>query len=72
MRSDMSTKETSSVPFQLQQVIDGMLNKKDNVYLRSNYRMRLESIRGEIEKAIRKYDNELQFTDATKGKKKRA
>lgn len=62
----------SNVPFQLQQIIDGMLNNKDNVYVRGNYRNRLDSIRSEIEKAIRKYDNELHMADIGKAKKKRA
>lgn len=71
MRSDM-TKEVNSVPYQLQQIIDSMLNKKDNVYIRSNYRMRLNAIRSVLDKAIEKYDNELIMADASKGKKKRA
>lgn len=61
-----------NVPFQIQQIIDGMLNQKDNVYIRSNYRMRLDLIRSEIDKAIKKYDNELYIADLSRGKKTRA
>lgn len=61
-----------NVPFQVQQIIDGMLNTKDNVYIRANYRNRLDTLRSEIDKAIRKYDNELYLADMGKSKKKRA
>lgn len=60
-----------NVPFQLQQIIDGMLNAKDNVYVRGNYRNRLDSIRSEIDNAIRKYDNELYLADVGKSSKKK-
>ena len=66
----MSQKD--GVPFQLQQIIDGMLNTKDNVYVRANYKNRLDVIRTEIDKAIRKYDSELYMADVGKSKKKRA
>lgn len=61
-----------NIPFQVQQIIDGMLNAKDNVYIRANYRNRLDTLRSEIDKAIRKYDNELYMADMGKSKKKRA
>lgn len=64
------TKE--NIPFQIQQIIDGMLNDRDNVYIRGNYRARLDLIREEINKAIRKYDNELYVADTTGKRKKRA
>ena len=63
--------DKANVPFQLQQIIDGMLNSKDNVYIRGNYRNRLDSIRSEIDKAIRKYDNELYLADVGKSSKKK-
>lgn len=64
--------QKDNIPFQLQQIIDGMLNTKDNVYIRANYKNRLDVIRSEIDKAIRKYDNELYMADMGKSKKKRA
>lgn len=71
MRNNIMTKEVNvSVPYQVQQIIDNMLNKKDNVHIRFNYRTRLDIIRLEIEKAIRKYDNEIFHADSVKGKKK--
>lgn len=60
----------TNVPYQLQQIIDSMLNSKDNVYIRGNYRMRLDTIKSEIDKAIRKYDHEVHMADMSKGKKR--
>jgi hypothetical protein len=63
--SDPKT-QNPNVPFQVQNLLDSLLNTKDNVYVRQNFRMRLDSIRREIDTAIRKFDNEIAF----KGKKK--
>ena len=69
----MTTKDNNMIPFQVQSIIDNMLNQKDNVHLRGNYRFRLESIRAAIDTAIRKYDNESFLATSTeKSKKKRA
>jgi hypothetical protein len=70
----MSKKEVqANVPFQVQHLIDSMLNSRDNVYLRGNFRSRLDYIREQIDAAIRKYDNEAAFSGAAeKSKKKRA
>ena len=62
------SKENSSVPFQVQSVIDQMLNPKDNVHLRGNFRLRLAQIQTEIDKAIAKYDQELFTKQYKKGK----
>lgn len=64
--------KSSYVPHQVAQLIDSMLSKDDNLYLRGNYRARLDIIQEEINKAIRKYDYELQLSDASKQKTKRA
>lgn len=64
--------KNDNVPFQVQNIIDGMLNKKDNVYVRGNYRSRLDIIRTEIDKAIRVYDNEKYAADIGSSKRKRA
>lgn len=71
----MSSKENNMVPFQVQNVIDNMLNKKENVHLRGNYRFRLESIRAAIDSAIKQYDNEAFLSNSSSvktSKKKRA
>lgn len=61
----------SEVPFQIEHLINNLLNKSENVYIRQNYRARLESIKDAIDKSLKKYDNELYATN-TQGKKKRA
>lgn len=63
---------TANIPFQLVQLIDAMLNSKENVHLRGNYRARLDLIQHEITKAITRYDQEVMLSDASRGKKKRA
>lgn len=62
----------NNVPFQVQQIIQSLLNPKDSVHLRGNYRLRLVEIREEIDKAIRRYDNELMLSGTPKGKRKKA
>lgn len=54
-------KDNPQVPFQVQSVIDSMLNPKDNVHLRGNYRMRLDAIRRAIDDAIARYDREVML-----------
>lgn len=54
-------KESNSfdVPFQVQSLIDSLSNKKEGVYIRGNYRMRLEGIKNAIDKALSDYDIEM-------------
>jgi hypothetical protein len=52
------------IPYQVQQLLDSLVNKKDSVHVRSNYRMRLDTIRREIDTAIRQYDTEVNFKDS--------
>lgn len=61
-----------NVPFQIQQLIESMLNTKENVHLRGNYRFRLNEIRAAIDAGIRKYDTEVIASDASRAKRKRA
>jgi len=61
-----------NIPYQVATIIESLNNNKENVHLRGNYRMRLALIRDEIDKAIRRYDNEVLLADASKGRKKRA
>lgn len=60
---------SNEVPFQIENLINSILNKNENVYIRGNYRQRLVNIQEAIDKAIRLYDNELYIANA--GKKKR-
>lgn len=59
------------IPFQVEHIINNLLDKKESVHLRQNYRQRLVSIQEALDKAIRMYDNELLMAN-TQGKKKRA
>ena len=61
----------NEVPFQIEHLINSLLNKKENIYIRQNYRHRLVTIQEALDKANKKYDNELLLTN-TQGKKKRA
>jgi hypothetical protein len=57
-----------NIPFQIQNILDSMLNPKENIYVRGNYRNRLDIIRTEINMAIAKYDNEVISADFKKRK----
>lgn len=63
-------KMNNEVPFQIENLINSLLNKNENVYIRQNYRQRLVTIQEALDKALKKYDNELYL--ANTGKKKRA
>lgn len=54
------------IPFQIEHLIGNLLNKKENVHLRGNYRERLVSIREAIDKAVKVYDNEAYVTKVGK------
>lgn len=68
-RIKMKKEVQANVPFQVQHLIDSMLNTKDNVYLRGNFRARLDYVREQINSAISKYDKEVMLANTT-GKKK--
>lgn len=68
----MAAERNPNVPFQVQNLIESLLNKKDNVHIRRNYRTRLDEINREISKAIRKYDDELYLSDSKDKNRKRA
>ena len=56
------------IPFQVEHIINSLLNQKESVHLRGNYRQRLVSIQEALDKAIKKYDNELYMTNTRKKK----
>jgi hypothetical protein len=62
----MRKKMNNEVPFQIEHLINSLLNKNENVHIRGNYRMRLETIKETIDKAIKKYDNELYISNTRK------
>ncbi len=60
------SKENYMIPYQVQNLLEGLLNKRDNVHVRANYRMRLDTIRREIDTALRTYDNEVAMKEKRK------
>lgn len=60
-----------NTPFQVESIIKNLLDPKENIYIRSNYRQRLDIIRGEISKAIEAYDREFNIEQAVNRHKKR-
>ena len=56
----------NEVPFQIEHLINSLLNKNENVHIRGNYRQRLVNINEAIDKAIKKYDNEAYITKVGK------
>jgi hypothetical protein len=56
----------NEVPFQIEHLINSLLNKNENIHIRGNYRMRLEAIKEAIDKSIKKYDNELYISNTRK------
>lgn len=57
------------VPFQVNQLITSLKDKNERVHIRGNYRMRLEGIRREIDKAIYDYDVEMGTVQPLRYKK---
>lgn len=56
----------NEVPFQIENLINSLLNKNENIYIRQNYRVRLETIKEAIDKSLKKYDNELYIFNTRK------
>ena len=63
------SKDNVNVPYQVEQIIKSMLNPSENIYLRGNYRARLDVIQDSINKAIKRYDQEIMFADVSKRKR---
>lgn len=57
MRTDINNK----LPPIIESMIKSLNNTKDNHLIRANYRLQLDLIRAEIDKAIKIYDNETPF-----------
>lgn len=61
----------TDLPFQVQQLVRDLLNKGENIHIRQNYRSRLVSIKETIDKAVRKFDDELYLSNTTNRRQKR-
>ena len=55
----MKEENQFDVPFQVQQLLVALKDKKERVNVRGNYRMRLEGIKRAIDNAINDYDTEM-------------
>lgn len=65
----MKEENQFEVPFQVQQLLVALKDKKERVNIRGNYRMRLEGIKRAIDKAITEYDTEMGTTQTFRKKK---
>ena len=65
----MKEENQFDVPFQVQQLLSALKDKKERVHVRGNYRQRLEGIRMAIDKAIFDYDVEMGTVQPLKFKK---
>jgi hypothetical protein len=68
----MKEENQFDVPFQVQQLLVAMQDKKERVNVRGNYRMRLEGIKRAIDKAITDYDTEMGTVTTFAGKRRRS
>ena len=55
----MKEENQFDVPFQVQQLLVALKDKKERVHVRGNYRMRLDAIKRAIDSAINDYDTEM-------------
>ena len=62
-------KESLNLPVQVEALIRNLLNSKENIHIRNNYRQSLDAIRVEAEKAIRKFDNEYATVNMERKRK---
>ena len=62
----MSNNNNNQIPFQVENLVTNLLNPKESVHLRQNYRIRLEAIKEHIERSMKKFDNELYMTNTRK------
>ena len=53
------SEENLNIPFQIQRLVDGMNNKKENDHTRANFRATLESIKRYLEKETYNFDVEM-------------
>lgn len=58
----------SEIPFQVEHLIKNLLDKRDNIYVRGNFRSRLLTVKEAIEGALKEYEKEL-FEHSTPRKK---
>ena len=65
----MKEENQFDVPFQVQQLLSALKDKKERVHVRGNYRMRLDAIKRAIDSAINDYDTEMGTANTFKRRK---
>lgn len=65
----MKEENQFEVPFQVEQLMNALKDKRERVHIRGNYRMRLEAIKNAIDKAVRDYDTEMGTVNTFKRRK---
>jgi len=65
----MKEENQFDVPFQVQQLLSALKDKKERVHVRGNYRMRLDAIKKAIDSAINDYDTEMGTANTFKRRK---
>jgi len=65
----MKEENQFDVPFQVQQLLVALKDKKERVHVRGNYRMRLDAIKRAIDSAINDYDTEMGTANTFKRRK---
>jgi hypothetical protein len=65
----MKEENQFEVPFQVQQLLSALKDKKERVHVRGNYRMRLDAIKRAIDSAINDYDTEMGTVNTFKRRK---
>jgi hypothetical protein len=65
----MKEENQFEVPFQVQQLLSALKDKKERVHVRGNYRMRLDAIKRAIDSAINDYDTEMGTANTFKRRK---
>jgi len=68
-KKTMKEENQFEVPFQVQQLLSALKDKKERVHVRGNYRMRLEAIKNAIDKAVKDYDVEMGTVSSFKRRK---
>jgi hypothetical protein len=65
----MKEENQFEVPFQVQQLLSALKDKKERVHVRGNYRNRLDAIKRAIDSAINDYDTEMGTVNTFKRRK---
>lgn len=66
----MKENQNHNIPFQVETIIQSMMNKTERHHVRENYKLRLEAIRDVIDKSIKRYNEDTWMGSSNLRKKK--